>query len=110
MPRPYKFRTNRTTQWEPMSGRLHARLLDDRSSRRCLDEIDQRLRRLWFLRSDVKATGEYGEVLDICWQRSEIVDARHRQKLADLLESDLRLPSRYHLADRHSWRTLLDLR
>src|SRR3954454_14888249 len=79
-------------------------------SRRGLDEIYQCLRSIGLPRPNMAAGGKYGEVLNIRGQWSKVVDTAHRQELADLLESDLRLSTCDHFADGHARRTLLALR
>src|SRR5215207_6742725 len=82
------------------SGRLHAFLPDDRGGFRDGEEFHQRPCRVRLLRCRVQAGREHGDLLDVGRQRTDEVDALHRQYLADLLETDLGLAAGNHLADR----------
>src|SRR5438552_10719863 len=48
----------------------------------------------------MKAARIHGDVLKLCWQRSKILDALHRNELTHLVEADLGLAARNHLAYR----------
>src|SRR5450830_1437496 len=48
-------------------------------------------------------------VLDVGWQRPEVVDALHMEKFADLLEAEIGFPARHQLAYLNAGRGLLHL-
>ncbi len=56
---------------------LQAMLLDDRCSGRCGEEFDQPRGGVRHLRRTMNAARIYGDVLDLCRQRSKNLDALH---------------------------------
>src|SRR5262245_17486039 len=57
----------------------------------------------------MEAAGEHRDVLDVCRQRPDILDAREQQQFADLLEADIDFAAREEVADRDAGRRTLEL-
>src|SRR5262245_7626669 len=83
------------------SARLHPGLADDRRRFRCGEELQECTGGVGRPGRLMHGGGELRHLLDVGRQRSEIIDPFHRQQLAYLLEPDLGVAARNHLADRH---------
>ena len=91
------------------SAGLHSDLLNNRARLGRSEEFYQRLRRVRCRRCRVQARGIHRYVLDVGWQRPEVVDALHMQKFADLLEAEVSLSACDQLANLNAGRGLLHL-
>jgi hypothetical protein len=79
--------------------RLQAAFPDGGDDGRRGEESDQRSCRLRMFAARRDAGGKHGDFLDLGRQRSDVVDARHGQQLADLLKADLGVAARDRGAD-----------
>ena len=80
-----------------VSGR--GRAFNRRNRRWRREEIDEGLRGLCLLRVRRNPDGEDRHALDLVWQWTNVVDARDRKELADLLKANLRVAPRHDGAD-----------
>src|SRR5260370_41632213 len=75
-------------------------ILGDGCTGSCGEEFDQRRGGVRLLCRAVNAARIYGDVLDLCWQRSKNLDALHANELTHLVESDLGVAASAHLSYR----------